>query len=54
MVATWRLKQATPVTKATAVIPGIGGLLALRRLRADLVDQQGEGAIRPGLPLHGE
>jgi hypothetical protein len=32
VLATWRLKQATPVTKATAVIPGIGGLLALRRL----------------------
>lgn len=30
VVTTWRLEQATTVTKATAVIPGIGGLLALR------------------------
>ncbi|MFF3057796.1 DUF3817 domain-containing protein [Streptomyces sp. NPDC057909] len=47
VVATWRLKQATPVTKASAVIPGIGGLLALRRLRLDIVDQRSEDAIRP-------
>ncbi|MGW9135551.1 DUF3817 domain-containing protein [Streptomyces sp. NPDC055681] len=47
VAATWRLKQATPVTKATAVIPGIGGLLVLRRLRPDIVDQRNEDAIRP-------
>ena len=48
VVATWRLKQATPVSKVPAVIPGIGGLLALRRLnRPDLVHPQGEDVIRP-------
>ncbi|WP_406432503.1 DUF3817 domain-containing protein [Streptomyces sp. NBC_01589] len=47
VVATWRLKQATPVTKATAVIPGIGGIVALRRLRPDIDDQRSEDAIRP-------
>ncbi|MYS21912.1 DUF3817 domain-containing protein [Streptomyces sp. SID4948] len=30
--ATWRLPQATPATRATAFVPGVGGLLALRRL----------------------
>lgn len=30
VVATWRVEQATPATRATAVIPGIGGLLALQ------------------------
>ncbi|MFJ5804173.1 hypothetical protein [Streptomyces decoyicus] len=36
VLATWRLgsvAHATTVTKATAVVPGIGGLLALRMLR---------------------
>lgn len=48
VVATWRRKQATTITKATAVIPGIGGLLALRRLdRPHLADQPSEDAIRP-------
>ena len=37
--ATWRLQQATNTTKATAVIPGIGGLLALRHL--------GRGRVEP-------
>ncbi|WP_329171366.1 DUF3817 domain-containing protein [Streptomyces decoyicus] len=32
VLATWRLAHATTATKATAVVPGIGGLLALRRL----------------------
>ncbi|GAA0442304.1 DUF3817 domain-containing protein [Streptomyces stramineus] len=32
VIATWRLASATATTKAVAVIPGVGGLLALRRL----------------------
>jgi hypothetical protein len=32
VVATWRLRRATTLTKAAAVVPGIGGLLVLRRL----------------------
>ncbi|WP_234364881.1 hypothetical protein [Streptomyces sp. RTd22] len=45
--ATWRLRQATNATKATAVIPGIGGLLALRHLsRAGTVPPHPEKAIR--------
>ncbi|MFD5323419.1 DUF3817 domain-containing protein [Streptomyces sp. NPDC127092] len=34
VVATWRLARATPPTRAVALVPGVGGLLALRRLRA--------------------
>ncbi|WP_406151528.1 hypothetical protein [Streptomyces sp. NBC_01012] len=33
VIATWRLTPTTTTTRAVAVIPGIGGLLALRRLR---------------------
>ncbi|MFF0223640.1 DUF3817 domain-containing protein [Streptomyces sp. NPDC004629] len=32
VIAAWRLRQATTTAKAVAVIPGIGGLLALRLL----------------------
>lgn len=32
VLATWRLGPATTAVKATAVIPGVGGLLALRGL----------------------
>ncbi|MER7842224.1 DUF3817 domain-containing protein [Streptomyces sp. NPDC096040] len=32
VAATWRLKHATATTKATAFLPGMGGLLALRLL----------------------
>ena len=32
--ATWNLKRAATTTKATALIPGIGGLLALRQLNS--------------------
>lgn len=35
VLATWRLTSATATTKAVALVPGIGGLLALRRLLAD-------------------
>jgi hypothetical protein len=34
VLTTWRLPPATRTTKAVAVIPGVGGLLALHRLRA--------------------
>ncbi|WSS75752.1 DUF3817 domain-containing protein [Streptomyces sp. NBC_01174] len=32
LVATWRHGPASPAAKALAVVPGVGGLLALRRL----------------------
>lgn len=32
VIATWRLEQATTAMRAVAVVPGIGGLLALRVL----------------------
>lgn len=32
VIATWRLSRATATAKAVAVIPGVGGLLALRLL----------------------
>ncbi|MFE9093091.1 DUF3817 domain-containing protein [Streptomyces sp. NPDC007264] len=32
LVATWRLKEAPTAAKVLAVAPGVGGLLALRRL----------------------
>ncbi|MGW2839170.1 DUF3817 domain-containing protein [Streptomyces sp. NPDC001493] len=32
VIATWRSASATTTTKAIAVVPGVGGLLALRRL----------------------
>lgn len=32
VIATWRFKQAAATAKAVAIIPGIGGLLALRLL----------------------
>lgn len=32
VIATWRVKQAPAAAKVLAVIPGIGGLLALRQL----------------------
>ncbi|MGK5547093.1 DUF3817 domain-containing protein [Streptomyces sp. URMC 127] len=31
--ATWRLARDSAATRASAFVPGIGGLLALRRLR---------------------
>jgi hypothetical protein len=33
-VATWRLRAADRGTRAVAFVPGVGGLLALRRLAA--------------------
>lgn len=37
VIATWRSASATTTTKAVALIPGVGGLLALRQLhRADV------------------
>ncbi|TWV53761.1 DUF3817 domain-containing protein [Streptomyces misionensis] len=32
VIATWRLEEATTAAKSLAVVPGVGGLLALRRL----------------------
>ncbi|CAK7283913.1 DUF3817 domain-containing protein [Streptomyces sp. RM1] len=32
VIATWRLEEATTAAKLLAVVPGAGGLLALRRL----------------------
>lgn len=32
VIATWRLEEATTAAKVLAVVPGAGGLLALRRL----------------------
>ncbi|NGO76276.1 DUF3817 domain-containing protein [Streptomyces sp. YC504] len=34
IAATWRIEGAGATTKATAVLPGIGGLLALRQFTA--------------------
>lgn len=34
VIATWRVRRAPAPAKALAVIPGVGGLLALRRLSA--------------------
>ncbi|MFI0816192.1 DUF3817 domain-containing protein [Streptomyces sp. NPDC021098] len=46
--ATWRLRQAANTAKAIAVVPGVGGLLALRHLsRAQAVDPHPEKAARP-------
>ncbi|WP_189389697.1 DUF3817 domain-containing protein [Streptomyces sp. SDr-06] len=43
MAATWRVEHAPVSAKAMAVIPGIGGLLALGRLsRTEAVDRHGE------------
>ena len=44
--STWRLRQAASTAKATAVIPGVGGLLALRQLeRAGVLEQRGGNAV---------
>jgi len=32
VISVWRMEPATPTAKALAVIPGVGGLLALRHL----------------------
>lgn len=48
VAATWRLKQAATTTKATAVIPGIGGLLALRQLNPPgTIDRGSKDAVQP-------
>lgn len=41
VVATWRLKEATTAAEVLAFIPGVGGLLALRRL------DQADAAVLP-------
>ncbi|MFJ7625318.1 DUF3817 domain-containing protein [Streptomyces sp. NPDC097595] len=46
VIATWRLNQAPAATKVLAIVPGIGGLLALRQLdRVDTVGVQPEKVI---------
>ncbi|MFJ8542398.1 DUF3817 domain-containing protein [Streptomyces sp. NPDC093586] len=46
VIATWRLEQAGAAVKALALVPGAGGLLALRQLdRGDRARPQGEGVI---------
>lgn len=48
VIATWRLTSATTTTKAVAVIPGIGGLLALRRLHPfGVIDQPTKDSVLP-------
>lgn len=48
VIATWRLSSATSTTKAVAVIPGIGGLLALRqRCPVGVIDQPAKGPVLP-------
>jgi hypothetical protein len=48
VITTWRLWSATSTAKAVAVIPGIGGLLALRRLRsAGVTDQLAKDSVLP-------
>ncbi|MFD8807628.1 DUF3817 domain-containing protein [Streptomyces sp. NPDC059597] len=45
VLATWRLDQAPVTAKILTVVPGVGGLLALRRLdRAETVRGPVEGA----------
>ncbi|WP_314173719.1 DUF3817 domain-containing protein [Streptomyces winkii] len=46
VIATWRLGQATTTAKVLALVPGIGGLLALRQLdRADTTRPRREGVV---------
>jgi hypothetical protein len=50
VIATWRLTSATTTAKAVAFIPGIGGLLALRRLNPPgAIDQHTKDSV----PLQG-
>ncbi|MFI9780970.1 DUF3817 domain-containing protein [Streptomyces sp. NPDC051956] len=48
VTATWRLNPATAtaITKATAAIPGVGGLLALRQLPPGTIDQHSRDAVQ--------
>ncbi|MET9290681.1 hypothetical protein [Streptomyces sp. NPDC003077] len=48
VVATWRQQQAATSTKAVAVIPGIGGLLALRRLERGGSGNRSSTSSEPG------
>ncbi|MFC9238741.1 hypothetical protein ACFTZK_20180 [Streptomyces decoyicus] len=53
VLATWRLgPQATTATKATAVVPGIGGLLTLRRLSRVTARSTGGTEVPPGPERH--
>jgi hypothetical protein len=46
--ATWRLGRAAPSARALSLVPGAGGLLALRRLRRTPVTSG--PPVRPGRP----
>ncbi|WP_405407846.1 DUF3817 domain-containing protein [Streptomyces decoyicus] len=48
VLATWRLAPAATATKATAVVPGIGGLLVLRSLSHATARSTGDTEVSPG------
>ncbi|MFF5563471.1 hypothetical protein ACFY7Z_15440 [Streptomyces sp. NPDC012623] len=57
VIATWRLSSATTTAKAVAVIPGIGGLLALRQLDPPgAVDRHAKDSVplTPRIPSRSE
>ncbi len=46
VIASWRLRQAPAAVKILALVPGAGGLLALRKLdRDDAAGAQAEGVV---------
>ncbi|MFD8980382.1 hypothetical protein [Streptomyces sp. NPDC059564] len=47
VIAVWRPASATATTKAVAVVPGVGGLLALRRLHRLRVTGHPTKDLRP-------
>ncbi|MFE4689141.1 hypothetical protein ACFRH6_03675 [Streptomyces sp. NPDC056749] len=47
VVATWRLDRATPGVRAVAFVPGVGGLLAFRRLSRPAPSPAGDFTVRP-------
>ncbi|MCM2416146.1 hypothetical protein [Streptomyces sp. RKAG290] len=48
VAATWRLQPARAAVRAVATVPGVGGLLALRRLSTPGSTQQsGDATYRP-------
>ncbi|MER7411371.1 MULTISPECIES: DUF3817 domain-containing protein [Streptomyces] len=48
VVATWRLARAAPVARVLALVPGIGGLLAVRSLRRAGPGEQRTAGTAPG------
>ncbi|MEV7404519.1 hypothetical protein AB0N93_29540 [Streptomyces sp. NPDC091267] len=48
VAATWRLQPARVAVRAVAAVPGVGGLLALRRLSTPgSIQQPGDATYRP-------